>query len=729
MSYVLALAGPILLILTFLIFRMNLDDPTAWSNRAIVYADLIYVALVLGYVISTTARLIRARRLGSAGSQLHLRLGGLFAVLALLPTALVAVFAGVFFNFAVEGWFSDRVQDVVGSSLTAAEAYEAEQRDDLIEDARLLGEYLNGVKLRTSFIQDDQVRDALAQGQQLVQRGLKEAFVVNGAGELLLRGENSYLFNFERPSPDQMIQAVNGEVIVIQDWNNDEFRALYQLSEFVDRYLLIARTVDGSLLNLLDDTKETAVFSRSLEENICQLLSDLGLVYLFFAIVVTFSAILLGLRIAERLARPVGHLARAAQKVGEGNYDTYVDVGADRDEFSLLANTFNKMTSQVKQQRDDLLDINEKTEEQRSLFDSVLSNLTAGVIGLTADGKIEVLNETAATLLALERPKTVGRTLLSAVPEFSEIWDKLQADPDEGALGEVKLSRGGKGEVLLVKMSGRRALDGTIYGFVVTFDDVTDLVSAQRMAAWGDVARRLAHEIKNPLTPIQLSAERLYRKFSPLAGDQTDALEQYTNVIIRQAGDLRRIVDEFSRFARMPEPEAQAESLTDIIKEVVLLQKNALPEVKLAFDPPKQAVKANVDRGLITQAFMNVIKNAGEALMNAKQSNDAKFAPEIRITLGPLRGSVVVTIEDNGPGFPKENRSRLIEPYVTNREGGSGLGLSIVKKIVEQHGGTLELSDAKSFSPGDANGAQVRMKFPKLKPSKARSKKKQLEGA
>jgi len=723
LTWVLAAAGPVLLVLTYLVFRSNVDDPTNWSTRLILYLDIAYVLAVSIFVVIITAGLIRARRTGQAGSRLHLRLGGVFAVLALLPTALVAVFAAVFFNFAVEGWFSERVQDVVGSSLSAAEAYESEQRKDLTADALLLGRYLNNVKRRTVFIQDDQVREALAQGQFLVQRGLKEAFIITGTGELQLRGENSYLFNFERPSPEQMIEAGSGRVVVIEDWDQNEFRAIYQLSEFVDRYLYIAREVDGQLLALLDETQETAVFYRSLEQNSGRLLLDLGLVYLFFAIVVVFSAILIGLRFAERLARPVGELAKAAQRVGQGDFEVQVSSENNLDEFDLLASTFNRMTSQVKDQRDDLLRVNAATEEQRSLFDNVLSSVTAGVIGLTDQGVIEVINDAAADLLSLTKSEHLGRPLISAVPEFEKVWTEIQEHPEDGALAEVTLSRSGKAEVLLVKMTARLFSDETVHGYVVTFDDVTDLVSAQRMAAWGDVARRLAHEIKNPLTPIQLSAERLRRKFAPIAGEHEDSLDQYTNVIIRQAGDLRRIVDEFSKFARMPEPEAEPVDLKAVIDEVVLLQKAALAPTEVSFVSTVKEPLVMADRGLLTQALMNITKNAGEALAGADRS-DKVLPPQIRLRLSKSGGSLLLTIEDNGPGFPKEQRSRLIEPYVTNRDGGTGLGLSIVKKIIEQHGGQLELLDAVGFDPVSENGARVRIKLPKIRnTSEARADK------
>jgi two-component system nitrogen regulation sensor histidine kinase NtrY len=377
----------------------------------------------------------------------------------------------------------------------------------------------------------------------------------------------------------------------------------------------------------------------------------------------------------------------------------------------MLGRTFNRMTQQVKRQHDDLRDANERTERRRRLFDSVLSGVTAGVIGLNADGKIAIMNAAAARLLNLDLDADDGKELILAVPEFAALFAQLEGRSTDVAQNEIRLTRTDSPEILLVRMAARTEEDGSLEGYVVTFDDVTSLVSAQRLAAWGDVARRIAHEIKNPLTPIQLSAERMKRKFAPKLGDDGAELEQYSDVIIRQTNDLRRIVDEFSKFARMPEPERRSEDLAKLIRDVVVLQKEALDPTQINLSLDLDEIQANIDATMFNQAFTNLIKNAGEAIEGMAEKPDS-FAPEIRVIVTSIEGSTIIEIQDNGMGLPAENRSRLFEPYVTHRDNGTGLGLPIVKKIIEEHGGTLELFDAPPFDETGRVGAMARIVLP-----------------
>ena len=332
------------------------------------------------------------------------------------------------------------------------------------------------------------------------------------------------------------------------------------------------------------------------------------------------------------------------------------------------------------------------------------------MIGLAPNGKIEVLNAAASRLLGVDTNIVIGKTLNKTVPEFAALFLESQKRCGQTRQDEISLTRAGHAEVLLVRIAARMADGETLEGYVVTFDDVTDLVSAQRMAAWGDVARRIAHEIKNPLTPIQLSAERMRRKFMPLVGDQSDTLEQYTDVIIRQTNDLRRIVDEFSKFARMPEPERRSENLSKLVGDAVLLQRNARQDIDIKLKNSRKKLDVSLDGTMISQALTNLIKNAGEAVDSyiAMYGKD-DYNPEIRIVVNTKDDQTTILIQDNGIGLPKEQRSRLFEPYVTNRESGTGLGLPIVKKIIEEHGGTLELLDAPKFKGNKHVGAMARI--------------------
>jgi two-component system, NtrC family, nitrogen regulation sensor histidine kinase NtrY len=716
MTLGLVLLGPVLAMATFLALGPMNQGAGSPFLRIILLLDLVYVLAVAALVLARVARMVADRRSQSAGSRLHLRLTGVFAFVALIPTVLVAVFAVLTVNVGLEGWFSERVRDVVGSSLSAAQAYDGEHREDLTEDALALAAYLNVAKQSTFFLADDQLRPVLTQGQAAIQRGLREAFLVDGAGQLMTRGERSYLFDFEAPTPEQIQRARAGETVLIDDWPNNELRALVHLDAYADRYLYVSREVDGAILSLLDETRETVALYQQLEEERGRLLFEFGLLYLGFALILILAAVWLGLWFAERLSRPVGRLAGAAQRVGGGDLDVQVPEEEGDDEIAMLGRLFNQMTRQLKGQREALIDSNRQTEGRRRLFDSVLSSVTAGVIGLDPEGQVDFVNRAGERLLDIPA-QAHGQMLVVLVPEFGPLFDRLRDSKGGSVQEELRLTRKGRMESLLVRMSVRRSDTGRLEGYVVAFDDVTDLVSAQRMAAWGDVARRIAHEIKNPLTPIQLSAERIKRKFRNQVAEPAD-LDQYADVIVRQTNDLRRIVDEFSKFARMPEPDRREEDLARLLRDAVTLQDVGLP-VKAVI--PEGKVPMDLDATMIGQALTNLIKNAGEAIETLQQKGaPAGYAPEIRVSLDVTEAEAVIRICDNGIGLPPD-RARLFEPYVTTREKGTGLGLPIVKKIIEEHGGTLALLDAEIFEGNAHAGAAAEIRLPRAARARPRT--------
>ena len=718
----LVLLGPILALLTFLALGPLEQTSGSTGLRLILLADIVYILLVAGLVAQRVARMVAARRAHSAGSRLHMRLTGVFVVVALVPTVLVAVFAMLTVNVGLEGWFSDRVRNVLSTSLAAAEAYEDEHRRDLAEDVEALAGYLNDFRRRAMLPSDGTLREVLTQGQGQIQRGIREAYVIDGGGELRARGERSYLFDYEQPTPEQIRRAAGGETVIIEDWDNNEFRALVTLDQYVDRYLYVSRSVDGEILNLLDDTKQTVGLYQQLEHERGRLLFEFGLLYLGFAAILLLAAIWLGLWFAERLSRPVGRLAGAAQRVGSGDLDVHVQEEPGDDEIAMLGRVFNQMTRQLKGQREALLEAHQSTEERRRLFDSVLHSVTAGVLGLDPGGRVLFLNRAGQRMLDLPGLPQ-GTELALAVPEFAPLFERLQqADSNEAVQEQIRVSRGGRPLQFLVRIAMRQNSDGAPEGYVVAFDDVSDLVSAQRMAAWGDVARRIAHEIKNPLTPIQLSAERIRRRFRQQLGDEDAAtLEQYTEVIIRQTGDLRRIVDEFSKFARMPEPDRREQDLTRIVRDAVVLQQNGQPDVTITASIPGAPLTLDLDATMISQALTNLIKNAGEAIETRQEAGGSgpDYRPEIRVTLEETPEAVTIRVIDNGSGLP-EDRDRLFEPYVTTRDKGTGLGLPIVKKIIEEHGGTLALLDAPPFSEGAHPGAMAEIRLPRQPRNEAR---------
>lgn len=707
MTFGLVVLGPLLALATYLALG-PLEQGSTDILRLILLLDLVYILVVAALVLAQVARLITARRAKSAGSRLHLRLTGVFALMALIPTVSVAVFAVLTINVGIEGWFSERVRVVVGNSLLAAQAYANEERQALRDDALSLARSIDRARSGGIELSDSEL---LGEGQRQIQRGLREAYMIDATGGIRARGDRSYLFNFEEPEASQIAAAGTTDVQLVEDWANNEFRAIVRLNSFVDRFLYVSREVDGEILSLLDETQETIRLYQQLESERGRMLFEFGLLYLAFAVIIILAAVWLGLWFAERLSSPIGRLTGAAQRVGEGDLDVQVREDDGDDEIAELGRYFNQMTKQLKGQRNTLLDNTRQIERRRRLFDSVLSSVTSGVVGLDPEGRVTFVNRSAMRLLDwTEDQQSLALTV--AVPEFGPLYETLTTTTTEASQQEVKVSRQGRLENLLVRMATRRTDDGRLEGYVVAFDDVTDLVSAQRMAAWGDVARRIAHEIKNPLTPIQLSAERIKRKFMPKLGPDADSLDQLTGVIIRQTGDLRRIVDEFSKFARMPEPERVGQDLSRLVRDAVLLQQTGRPDIKIISDVPRAELPALIDGTMVTQALTNLIKNAGEAIDTLKEQGAPEgLVPQVHVTLRRDATSAHISIADNGVGLP-EDRASLFEPYVTTRSEGTGLGLPIVKKIIEEHGGSLTLTDAPVFDGQTHFGAMAEIILP-----------------
>jgi len=709
----LILLGPLLAIATYLFLGpFNVAGQSIWL-RFFLLLDLIYVLLIVGIVLVRILYVLSQRRSRLAGSKLHFRLAGVFTTMSLLPTITVAVFATVSINLGLEAWFSERVQSVVGTSLSAARAYAEEQQVALVEDINSLAKGLQNLKKNKPLFEDDDLRNELASLQIKLQRGLKEAFILNGSGNIELRGERSYLFDFEKPDGKNIEKAVT-DVVLINDFNNNELRALLYLKGFGDRYLYITRDVDGTLFNLLDETQKTAVLYQQMESDRTAYLLNFAVLYFALALLLIVSSVLFALWFAERLSKPIGRLAAAAKRVGAGELTTQVIEDEGDDEIAQLGRYFNQMTKQLKHQRDTLVDNTQQIEERRRLFDSVLSSVTSGVIVLNPDGKVSFTNNSANVLLNHAQKKIIPNQLSNIFPELNSLFQNLKKSESDNLQSEIKLVRSGRIENFLVRMAPMNE-DGNLKGYVVAFDDITSLVSAQRSAAWGDVARRIAHEIKNPLTPIQLSAERIRKKFSPLLADNSDRLRDMVDVIIRQTEDIKRIVDEFSKFARMPELRRKNENLSALVESTVSLQQAGQPNVLINLSIPKLPIFTSIDATLINQAITNILKNAGESIETRLQSASAsKHDGVIEVSLKNKSDSVLLNISDNGIGLPQD-RSRLFEPYVTTRDKGTGLGLAIVKKIIEEHGGILKLEDAAPFKNTGIVGALISIELPKPK--------------
>jgi two-component system nitrogen regulation sensor histidine kinase NtrY len=685
-----------------------------------VLDDLVLINVTFGIALAALiawrlVRLWRARMAGTAGARLHVRLVFMFSAIAVTPAILVAIFSIVTLNLGIEAWFSAKVAATLDNAQSVAYRYMLDKARGVAQDST---EMMLALESDPSLIDEQhQVKTGLmfAKLEEMAEkRKLVGSFVVDGQGGY--RGSNTN-FKFStamKPSAGDLEWArTNPSPITYGDPNTGIVYALIRISFLKDAYLLIARPVDPQVYGYYNTTKVQLSEFKRLDQNRTEIELVFAALYGVVSLVILLASIWLGLWAANRLVRPISSLIAAAERVTEGDLKVQVEVERDDDEVGLLGRAFNRMIAQLDGQRTALVTINRQNDERRRFTEAVLAGVSAGVIGLDHDGMITIVNRAAARLLNAAPEEVEGRHYSESVPEMAALIRKAITEPVGRSSGEVSVKRGTTTRALSVQVSSERGPDGS--GYVATFDDITDLVSAQRTAAWADVARRIAHEIKNPLTPIQLSAERLKRKYASEISTDPEVFAQCTDTIIRQVGDIGRMVDEFSSFARMPTPVMRRENAQELIQQAVFLQRVGNPQITYETKLPKDPVYFECDGRLVNQALTNVLKNAGEGVAARITKGEDVTPGRIVLALEQNDGRVVFRITDNGIGLPHEHRDRLTEPYVTTRAKGTGLGLAIVRKILEDHSGELVLQDAghdtAEHSDG-VHGAEVVMTFP-----------------
>jgi two-component system nitrogen regulation sensor histidine kinase NtrY len=652
------------------------------------------------------AKLWTERRSGAVGSRLHFRLVAIFSAIAVVPAILVAFFAAFSLNLGIEAWFSERVQTALANSVSVANAYVDEHRQVIRNDIRAMQFDLNRA---APLLQTDQQRwrDLLQTEAQI--RALPAVYVIDSTGRVLASARREDTPDRGPVAPEYIEQAASGEIVTITEPNEDAVSALVKLEAFVDAYLLVSRNVDPIVLERQQGTIDAVSEYERLDQNRSEMQLSFAGLYLVVAMLILLGAVWAALWAANKIVTPIGRLALAAGRVSEGDLRVRVNVAKDGDEINSLGQAFNRMTAQLEGQRNELVEANMQLDSRRRFTEAVLAGVSSGVVGLDGDGHVTLINPMASSLLDTEPTAAEGAHYSKVLPELGALIRKAMVEPNGNSSGQVDVQREGALRHLNVQVS-REAGDRS-QGFVVTFDDVTDLMSAQRTAAWAEVARRIAHEIKNPLTPIQLSAERLKRKYGSEITTEPEVFTQCTDTIIRQVGDIGRMVDEFSSFARMPAPVIRAEEAQELVRHAVFLQRIAHPQIVFDVSAPETPISIECDGLLVSQALTNVLKNAGEAI-TARLATDDKTPGRIIIGITVAKGKLTISVRDNGVGLPPEHRHRLTEPYVTTRAKGTGLGLAIVRKIMEDHGGELQLADTRDQSEGEAPGAIMRMVFP-----------------
>ncbi len=665
-----------------------------------LYADMAFL-LALSIVVGRRfLRIYMERRSGTAGSRLQSRLVLTFALLSVVPTVLVGTFSAIFFHNGLQGWFSDKVRTAVHESLVVAEAYLKEHQQVVAADVLSLGQEVTRT-WDVLFVSESRMNSFLR--QQTLQRGLSEAVIFNQNGDVLARAG----FTFSLRSEDVPMWAVEkarrGEVALLTSGNDDRVRALLRLDvpSSGETFLYIGRFVDANVIGHIDQAQDAVQAYQALEIERWDFELTFTLVYILVSLLLLLAAMWLGLTLSNQLVQPISELIGAAEKAGEGDLSAKVRESAHADEVSVLSRAFNRMMRQLAEQRESLLGANQQLDQRRRFTEAVLTGVSAGVLGLDALGRIQAVNPSSAKLLGFDAGKAVGLALSELAPDLDSAFTEMRHATGRSVQKPVTIRRGGRECVLLLRVSAEYAgLD--VIGYVLTFDDVTELQSAQRAAAWSDVARRIAHEIKNPLTPIQLSAERLKHKYEPQIVDGAKTFRACTDTIIRQVGDIRRLVDEFSSFARMPTPEFACENLGLLVQQAMVLQRTAYPRIAIETVLPSVPVRVDCDRGLISQAFTNILKNAIESI-EERVKVSPNFPGKVRITVTPEGDWVRIVFRDNGLGLPENGRERLTDPYVTTRAKGTGLGLAIVKKIIEDHRGRLSMMDNAPSEAGETD--------------------------
>ncbi len=675
---------------------------------ALLGGNLILIAALASVLVLRLSRILRDRRNQRAGAKLHARFATLFSLAAALPAIIVAAFLGVILNRGVEAWFSNQVRTVVDNSVGVARSYVREAAENLRSEVLAMSADLNNA---APMLKTDPNGYQKYLTQQAIYRSFAAAYVVDGKGAILAKAESPRAPAYDAPDKQALKGANQGDVALTMIEKADLIRALYRLKDYNGAYIYVARFADAGILETLRRSEASVVAYREAEEQRGRLQLQFFLSYLEIALLVLLGSTWLGISAATGIAAPIGRLAEAAERVTKGDLSARVDPGASDDEVAELAGAFNRMTGELDAKQQDLLSAREEAETRSRFIETVLSGVTAGVLGVDSKGRITAANRSAAQLLGADETALPGQMIGDVSPELAKFL--LSALPRDGdaTQGQVELAQGSQLITLDVRVA--RIPDSAYY--VLTFDDVTRLVAAQRQSVWKDVARRIAHEIKNPLTPIQLSAERLRRKYLSEITSDRETFEQCTDTIVRQVKDIGRMVDEFSAYSRTPEPRIAPADIGEVVRSAAFSERLRHPDIKLDILLPEAPVVTECDDRLIAQAVVNLLKNAAESIETRRGRDGEPKEGRISLKVSREESQVEISVTDNGVGFPALGRARLVEPYMTTREKGTGLGLAIVKRVVEDHGGSLVLEDAPQPGPG----AQVKIVLPLIRSNEA----------
>lgn len=682
------------------------DNPFGPDPEKVLLLGLINVVFFVALIVMVAQQAIRLwleLKKGSVGSRLQTRMVVMVSLITIIPTLSVAGFSAFFLNAGIKAWFSEKVNTGLEESVSVAEAYLKEHRDIIQSDLRTMAFELDRAFYEGTHSTSPAMLNRFLSAQ-VAQRGLAEAAILQ-RGTIIARSQLTFAMLVDDLTPQGQAVVDNGETLVIAVDN--KIRAAVKLHSLPDAVLIIGRIVDERVVDHMENAQAAVNEYRAVREKLGTIQIQVSILFLLVAFLLLLAALWVGMRFAAKLVIPITQLVEAAERVRAGDYATRVDEGPENDELATLGRAFNRMTNQLAAQRRDLLRANRQIDNRRRFSEAVLTGVSAGVIALDSAGVVTLCNRSVENILHLrDAEELMGQKLVEHVPEFAPLVEAAMARTGETHTRHFERVTGER----TLTLHGRIAAlvhDGEVEGFILTFDDISALVSAQRTAAWSDVARRVAHEIKNPLTPIQLAAQRLRRKYLPqVAEEEHENFIRYTDTIIRHVGDIGRMVEEFVQFARMPAPDFARENLSELVTHAVFSQEATHPHIVYALAMDEEPIYAEMDVSQIRQVLTNLVKNAAEAVEGRMQRGDAERGGHILVALKQAHGMAVLEVKDNGIGFPQDQMHRLLEPYVTTRAKGTGLGLAIVKKIMEDHGGRVELENRPE------GGALVRLLFP-----------------
>lgn len=648
------------------------------------------VLLILGWIVVTRYMSLRSTNTDDGGGRLARRFMLLFGLSSMIPAIVVSLFLWATIENGIETWFGQRVDTLVEESSALADTYISDFSDTFEQDARLVARDVNNAGIDVYNNERDQLAAYL--GIQSYLRNMSAAYIVDTEGLPTITADNMVEPGYyRRVSAETIADAERGEVVLsLQEQAGFAF-ALLKLEAIEGKYLYLAQSLDTNLISQLRRAQNAFVDYRLAEERSDQLQVLFIVAYFQIVALVLLLSIRLAQEAAARISGPISRLAHAAYDVSEGVRGVQVPLPQHDDEVRALSTSFNVMTSQLDDRRAELIMAREEAEMRQMFLETLLADLSAGVVRIDQAGIVTIANRSAESLLGLS--DIAGSALNDVAPELSKI---ARQTIDTGNAVEASLNLEGEGSPRHVRLKVTRDNDD---GYVLTFDDASRLVNAQRQLAWRDVARRIAHEIRNPLTPILLSTERLKRRYSGQIDDPDSVFERCIDTIMRQVNDIGRMVQEFSDFARMPSPTPSVFELQVLLEDICFSQRVVNPDLKIEVTNEAGAIEVFGDERLLAQAFGNILKNAAEAL-SARPENDETIG---HIAVGLRRlddAQVEITFRDNGPGFPADVKQQLLEPYVTAKEGGTGLGLAIVNRVIMDHSGTINLQNRPDGQPG-----------------------------